>query len=264
METLPIPRTTIIALVNAFNEAEAKIRCGFKTLEEAEAGLTQAFGEKWHQFDLAYLIRQHRLDFKDPGLLLDHLKRNAWYVLAERMELRRIFSQQRAQELDEQLESGKGLPPITEQDILAVLEGTLASLTTYREEAVKEVFEFLRPHCSRHKTNTELEIGKRVILSWAVERKYGADGFHINHHTEQHLRSVDNVFHALDGKGLIPTYGGPLCDAIKSAGRDGCGETEYFRFRCFANRNLHLEFKRLDLVAKLNAVAGGNRLKPET
>src|SRR5437762_2652223 len=74
METLPIPRTTIIALVSAFNEAEAKITQGFKTLQKAEAGLIEAFGDKWHQFDLAYLVRQHRLDFKDPGPLLDYLK----------------------------------------------------------------------------------------------------------------------------------------------------------------------------------------------
>ena|SRR5439155_23407886 len=51
-----------------------------------------------------------------------------------------------------------------------------------------------------------------------------------------------------------------LIDAIEAA-KDG--ETDYFRFKCFRNRNLHLEFKRLDLVAKLNAVAGGMRLRGE-
>lgn len=42
----------------------------------------------------------------------------------------------------------------------------------------------------------------------------------------------------------------------------GADETAYFRFRCFKNGNLHIEFKRLDLVARLNQVAGGARLKP--
>src|SRR5436190_20361060 len=41
-------------------------------------------------------------------------------------------------------------------------------------------------------------------------------------------------------------------------------ETDYFKFRCFRNRNLHQEFKRLDLVAKLNAIAGGMRLRGES
>lgn len=44
---------------------------------------------------------------------------------------------------------------------------------------------------------------------------------------------------------------------------DGTGKTDYFRFRCCLNGNLHLEFLRLDLVAKLNAVAGGNRLRTD-
>ena len=70
------------------------------------------------------------------------------------------------------------------------------------------------------------------------------------------------MFHALDGNGTIKTHRGPLIDA-KEAAKDGTGETDYFRFRCFRNRNLHLEFKRLDLVAKLNAVAGGLRLRGE-
>jgi hypothetical protein len=39
------------------------------------------------------------------------------------------------------------------------------------------------------------------------------------------------------------------------------GETEYFAFRCFRNHNLHLRFKRPDLVAKINQIAGGNALR---
>jgi hypothetical protein len=60
-----------------------------------------------------------------------------------------------------------------------MLEGTLANTSTFIEEAVQEVFEYLRPRNSRYKTNTEFEIGKRVILSWAVERKWDG-GFHVN------------------------------------------------------------------------------------
>jgi hypothetical protein len=137
----------------------------------------------------------------------------------------------------------------------------LANTGAFIEEAVQEVFEYLRPHHSRYKTNTEFEIGKRVIL-FALETKWGG-GFRVDHYREQHIRAIDNVFHALDGNGTIKTHRGPLIDAIEAA-KNGTGETEYFRFRCFRNRNLHLEFKRLDLVAKLNAVAGGMRLRGES
>ena len=141
-----------------------------------------------------------------------------------------------------------------------MMEGTLAQVHTFIEEAVKEVFEFLRPPGSRFKTNSEFEIGKRVILRYACETNYQG-GFRLDFYREQNIRGIDNVFHALDGNGTVHTHRGPLVDAINQCGRDGQGETQYFRFKCFLNRNLHLEFKRLDLVAKLNQVAGGMRLK---
>jgi len=65
------------------------------------------------------------------------------------------------------------LPDIDEAQILAMLEGTLANTGAFVEEAVQEVFEFLRPRNSRYKTNTEFEIRKRVIL-FAVENKWGS------------------------------------------------------------------------------------------
>lgn len=77
------------------------------------------------------------------------------------------------------------------------------------------------------------------------------------------LRALENVFTALDGKGSITkTHNGEIIDAINRS-TDGTGETDYFRFRACRNRNLHLEFKRLDLLARLNQIAGGARLRPK-
>lgn len=41
----------------------------------------------------------------------------------------------------------------------------------------------------------------------------------------------------------------------------GVGETEMFAFRCFRNGNLHLRFKRLDLLKRLNEIAGGQNFR---
>jgi hypothetical protein len=62
---------------------------------------------------------------------------------------------------------------------------------------------------------------------------------------------------------VLTCYGKTYVKIALNMAEDGTAEIEYFKFRCFANRNLHLEFKRLDLVAKLNAVAGGMRLRSE-
>jgi hypothetical protein len=61
-----------------------------------------------------------------------------------------------------------------------------------------------------------------------------------------------------DEKGCIKGHRGPLITAILESGKDGKGETDYFKFRCFKNNNLHIEFKRLDLVKKLNGLATGD------
>ena len=72
---------------------------------------------------------------------------------------------------------------------------------------------------------------------------------------ENELRALDNVFHLLDGKPLSAYRNGDLTNAIQESAR-GIGETEFFRFKCHINHNLHLEFKRMDLVLLLNEVGG--------
>lgn len=194
--------------------------------------------------------------------LLKEMKKDAWRILIDRMELRRVLSIKRAAELDKQLETGEGLPDIEENQITAMLEGTLNNVPQLIEEAVKEVFDWLRPHRSEYKTNSEFEVGKRVIIRYGVSGTWSKT-WHTEYNREQNIRALDNVFHALDGQGTVKSNRGPLVDAINACEKGvDTGETTYFRFKCFHNQNLHLEFKRLNLVAKLNQVAGGMRLRP--
>lgn len=43
-----------------------------------------------------------------------------------------------------------------------------------------------------------------------------------------------------------------------SHGPGFAGKSEYFRFRVYRNGNVHLELKRMDLVAEINRRCGGN------
>lgn len=82
----------------------------------------------------------------------------------------------------------------------------------------------------------------------------------MNYTKKPHLQSLDTIFHLLDGRG-IPTesHYGPLVSAIEA--EDGkIGETEYFKYKCFKNGNLHLEFKRSDLVDEFNLRCGDRTL----
>lgn len=89
-----------------------------------------------------------------------------------------------------------------------------------------------------------------------MERGY-ASGFHHSYHHQQELTAIDGIFHLLDGRGIMRENMGPLVKAIDATDNTGRGETEFFRFKCYKNRNLHLEFLRLDLVKQLNGLAAG-------
>src|SRR5256885_16798746 len=159
MNTEIIPRTTLTMLVAAWRQSEGEIRQAFALLVSAEKRLKETFKPDSYLFDLSRTDSRYR-HHENPDELLKELKKDVWRVLIDRMELRRILSVKRNEELKRQIETGKDLPDIDEAQILAMLEGTLANTGAFIEEAVKEVFEFLRPRNSRYKTNSEFEIGK--------------------------------------------------------------------------------------------------------
>lgn len=104
----------------------------------------------------------------------------------------------------------------------------------------------------------EFVIDRDVGHPFTQEKEW--DMLHVAYRSDQKLTALDNVFQLLDGKGPVQSYYGPLYDEIQRS-LAGTGETEFFKFKCCLNGNLHLEFKKMDLVAKLNAVVGGNRLR---
>jgi len=254
-------RETLTALVGTYQQAAQEIIQGYALLEQAQERLRAAFLPSINYRFEINPPESSGVGERASGITLARIKRDAWHILVERMELRRLLSVQRRDELDKQLERADELPEITEENIFAMLEQSAANIDLYLEEAAKELFEYLRPRQSRQKTNPKYEIGKNVILPQAVEPGYGreAEQYRVNYHRDARITAIDNIFSLLDGKGAIKTYYGPLHDAIADS-TDGRGETVYFRFKCFQNGNLHLEFKRPDLVAALNRLAGGNRL----
>lgn len=255
-------RETLAELVGAWQKSMEEIAQAYQLLEAAQGRLRRVMG---HGTNYHFTVNDHnqyeRTGTKAIEAARQTLKKDAWGALVDRLELRRLLSIKRREELDEQIQKGKDLPDITEANILAMFEQQAANVETYLEEAVREVFEYLRPRRSGYKTNSEFEIGKRVVLSYAVERGWTRGAFRVHHRRADYINAIDRVFSLLDGKGGTGrTHHGPLYDAITDS-QNGTGETEYFKFKCFKNQNLHVEFKRLDLVARLNAVAGGARLR---
>jgi len=87
-------------------------------------------------------------------------------------------------------------------------------------------------------------------------------GHRISYWQEQKFIALENVFSALDGKGQIcKSHKSAIANELEKT-RAANVETPYFKVKCFGNGNMHIEFKRLDLLEKFNRIAGGKNLRP--
>lgn len=259
-----IKTQTAEEMVEAYTIASKEIEEAYLILSAAEKRLNAAFGDYSHygRFETIPTNGSIRWNKDEPLELVDRIKdklnRAAWQRIVEKIQIFPRMSTKRKEELVERLEKGE-LPDLTVENIFALLNHYLQEAETIQIELIKEAFDLLRPRRDEYKTNDKYVVGKKVILSWMVEQQWTGGGFRVGYYHQNDLVSLDRAFHILDGAPTPDAYDSPLTDAI-STSPDGAGETEYFEFKCYKNRNLHITFKRLDLVERLNAVAGGANL----
>jgi len=263
-----MPRATIAQMVATWDECSRDLREAYRLLVGVQERLSDSFsgGSRYFEFDHhdpAYS------NYREPERAIASLELRVWGALVDRLELRKLLSLAAIKQLDEMTEHRRGgrrtdetLGPITVENVSNVLRGMLAAIPDQLNIAVREVYDALRPHHSKLKTNSRYEVGAKVIIEGAVQPRFCSvvtGGYHADK-----IRALDRVFHMLDGKGLVPqTHWGELIDALNAARGTGEGESQYFRFRFFANGNLHLWFKRADLLLRFNQIAGAGQLKPK-
>ena len=256
-----IRRTTVRELVRVYQAAEQTVVDAFQSIAAAERSLVEHFELNGLA---SFGIGIHtRVSWTAPEDVLTDMRRSAWQALVERLELRRLMSVRRWEELQRDLQRGD-VPEITEETVFGMAQGFASKLDDMLAEAVAEVFDWLRPARSKYKTNSEYEVPEKVVLSYVVESwdRRWAHRWQVNYRYEAQLSALENVFSALDGKGSITKgHYSQISQVIKAPGYDGAGETPYFRFRTFRNGNMHLWFLRPDLLARFNALAGGKRLR---
>jgi len=243
--------TTIADMVRVYQEAEADIRAGF--------GLVKRGMERVNES-----TRLRDVDVDNPDETASELRRAFWRSMVTKLQMERAMSVKQWNEFDQKLRHDAP-PPVTVEIVEGMVRQFRADLPEMLQRSVKEMFEWLRPRDSEYKTNSEYEIGKRVVLNGVIRRGY-LDHWDVNYHYEQDLRALENVFLLCDCRVVREkaSHYSDLSLSIKACPVSGpCrGETEYFRFSGYKKGTIHLEFKRPELVAKLNAIAGGMRLKP--
>ncbi len=265
-------RNSIPALCRAFAQAEADVRQAFALIVGAESSLNATFapGATCRTFYVDATTHGSTDNFENVERAVMRLRRRAWSLIVDRLELRRMLSIKRREEMETFLDTGD-LPTLTEATVHAFIDQRVAELPAMIEEAIVEVFHWLRPpagsyreqHYKTNQKNARFELGSRVILTGLVHRKDGG-GYGVDWQDSARLTALENIFSAMDGKGMVTKgFRSDLENALAASGREGVGATPYFGFRACRNHALHLHFKRLDLLAQLNRRAGGKALKPD-
>ncbi len=248
----------LTAIVEAYTDACGEVRQAFDLLDKAKHRLINVLGDRGRLFETN---RVSDFDLPAEATASCHfIKKTVWYYLLEKTEILNLISGKQKNQLLEQIRVGN-VPDITVDNITSILENLRTSIPDLLNETIREAFEFLRPLGSQYKTNSEFEVGRKVILDYALNvERYG---IYLHMNTETKLRSIDNAFHLMDGKGPVK-YPNDLTTRAKEAMRYRkweC-ETPYFRLKWFKKGTIHLEILRDDLLAEFNRIGGGNRLRP--
>jgi hypothetical protein len=252
-------------LVAVYQQAERDIRQGFALVANAMDAINAAFTlDKPSGIGIQKSSSEY-VRFDNPGWHLKEVRRALWHTMVERLEIRRLMSVKAWTELQKEIDKGE-VPELTEEAIAAMVKQFSDAAPAMLEQAVAEVFDFLRPPHSEYKRNSEYEVPRRVALTWVIDtwytKTFPSKFLQPRHQCEQQLTALENVFSSLDGKGSTGKgYVSKLSEAIRQTKRGALGQTEYFAFRGFNNGALHLEFLRLDLLLRFNQIAGGARLR---
>lgn len=236
-------RQALILLQQAEREAIAAAPCEpyagmvYKTIDRHLYGLsTEDTNGKWLSDLMASAAKN-----------LDYW---AWTSLQRLSGLRSLMDEKVAKEFKKQLEERP--PPFTADNIKATYMGLAADSQNIFERGLINVFK--SASSSWHVTNSSFRINPRCILTRMCRGKGRFGGLNYNGAREQ-LQDLERVFFVLDGK--RPPEGGNAADIFEAALKESqtVADSEYFSVRMFpVNGNMHLKFKRLDLVEKANAI----------
>jgi hypothetical protein len=176
------------------------------------------------------------------------IDRRMWRHAFDKTGLMQYMDGKARKEFDKELD--KNPPAFTMENCR---ENLLSAASNADEFFVRGLVEFFLALSKRHKTNTNepFKVGRKAILGYAVSNFIGMT---VNYSTysngSDRVNDMDRIFKTLDGKKHQPRA---LESAINTAWKESnVFEDEYYRIKGFKNGNMHIEFKREDLLEKAN------------
>ena len=183
---------------------------------------------------------------------------DVWSHLITITELERLMDKKAKDQFTQQLIQDP--PEVTIDNVAATLEQFMADAGTIWKRGIAECFSALD---RRFRSHDGWKIGSRVIITHV----FSADGYWNYHGNDRdRLHDIERVFKVIEdrekeGSEDPKPYLG-IVEAVENVRRGGWGarqtevDSEFFKVRAFKNGNVHLWFKRDDLVDKVNQLLG--------
>lgn len=254
MSTDIIKRASIDSIINERNKALCLAAEGIDKLTEAVKAFSRVrkvAGNMFADTSLRdFYIDEHRKDRSLQRIRIN-IDRQAWLHLLDISGIGAMMDATAHSAFQEQL--SKEPPELNHQNVSATFSTLYHDREAIFRRGVVKVFSSL----SRDKkTNKGFALGKKIILV----RAFSAWGYW-NHYrnTNHQIDDIERVFLILDGKQTLE-YGRAsekLSVAIRNRRKDSQEiETDYMVFKPCKNGNLHVQFRRLDLVEQVNRIIG--------
>lgn len=258
-----IPRASIHELVAARQQAEALFGEAWDKLHEAYRMASAAAPSG--TCDLPFLAAGSRYSRsgnpdidtaeKFGAYVRDQLNRSTWRHVIKVTQLDQLMDRQERDAFNAALESAP--PEASVENIAATVDRLIGEADLIWKRGIANVFSTLD---RRFRSHDGFKVGSRIVLSNALS-EFGAWNHYQRH--DDKLFDVERAFHRLDGSEPPENrYSGGAVSLIDEQRRAfGLGkfsafevETDFFRIKVFGNGNIHLWFKRKDLVERVNQV----------
>lgn len=255
-----LPHQTVHMIVENVRQAQSDLHEAFCLLQGAKERLAACLGSGREVGYNDHLWSSTLSDYDLPRRAHEieaQITRRAWAYLISHMGMQHYMTEARQHELRAQLDAGQ-FPVLTVDNVLSTLEGLTTQVGGLLLEFIIEVFDWLRPsprsRLGQLKTNKQFLVPYTVIVGYAVEKNYHHT-FRLNYHREANMRSLGNALALLDGRG-VQRYPEDLVTHLKTALHSCCSgqaaEVPYMTVKPYGNGNLHIKFRRRDLIDKLN------------
>lgn len=259
---LPVPRASIEMLeakrraaLLAFGEAYDSLHEAMKLWDETVLVGSKAADRYMSDEMIRELTRgsgspESRAQFIE--MTRKRLDSALWRHILEVTDLERLMDRTARKEFMDILE--KDPPEATAENAYSTLTNLVASAHDIFLRGTALAFSSLD---RRFRSHDGFKLGSKIIIDYAFD-DMGSWNYHNG--KRDTLRDVERAFHELDGKRMPEAYAG-IVGAIDDARRElsyGPHAYEafspYFRAKIFKNGNLHLYFRRDDLVVEVNKV----------